>query len=73
MRTGYKTSKAPYEDIHFGDMVERYPGATYERIVWRPFRVMMKPLLPRFMVKNGEAKPYPMLKVDKIIHKKIKR
>lgn len=71
MRTGYKTSKAPYEDIHFGDMVERYPGATYERIVWRPFRVMMKPLLPKFL--RNESKPYPMLKVDKIIHKKVKR
>ncbi len=73
MKTGYKTSKAPYEDIHFGDIVERYPGATYERVVWRPFKVMLKPLLPKFLVLNGEGEPYPMLKVDKIIHKKVKR
>ena len=73
MKTGYKTTRAPYEDIHFGDTVERYPGATHERIVWRSFRVMMKPLLPRFLVLNGEARPYPMLKVEKIVYKKVKR
>jgi hypothetical protein len=64
MKTGYKTSKAPYEDIHFGDIVEYYEGSGFTKIVWRPFRVMMKPEM---------AKPYPILKIDRIIYRKAKR
>jgi hypothetical protein len=61
MKTGYRTSKAPYEDIHFGDFVERYEGSGYEKVVWRPFKVMLKP-------EKGQ-RAYPMLKVDKIVSK----
>jgi len=67
MKTGYKTSKAPYEDIHFGDMVQRYAGEPMARVVWRPFGVKLKEL----KYKGGFA--YPITKVDKIIYRKVKR
>lgn len=66
MKTGYKTSKAPYEDIHYGDIVERYKLSGLDRVVWRPFGVYLKPFY-------GDRKPYKILKVDKIINKKVKR
>lgn len=68
MKTGYKTSKSPYEDIHFGDIVERYPGSGEDIIVWRLFGVYLKPIVPKFMRK--ESPVYRMLKVDRIINKK---
>lgn len=57
MKTVYKTSKAPYIDIHFGDVVERYEGDGHLKIVWW-FGVKMW---------DGKTMPFPMLKVDKVI------
>lgn len=62
MKTGYKTSRAPYRDIHFGDIVERYEGSGPEKVVWRPFRVMLKPQM---------NSAYPILKVDKVVYSKF--
>jgi hypothetical protein len=61
MKTGYKTSKAPYEDIHFGDFIERYKGAGLEKVVWRPFGVKLKP--------GKSQRAYPILKVERIVFK----
>lgn len=62
MKTGYKTSKAPYEDIHYGDIVERYKGSGLAMVVWRP----LHPFTPMLKPMTGDRKPYPILKVDRI-------
>jgi len=61
MKTGYQTSKAPYEDIHFGDFIERYEGSGLEKVVWRPFGVKLKP--------GKHEKAYPIFGVGKIVYK----
>lgn len=56
-KTRYKTSKAPYEEIYLGDVIER-AGEKY-KVVLRLHGIALKP----------EGKPaFPMLKVDKIIY-----
>ena len=60
MKTGYKTSKAPYVDIHYGDIVEYYKGGGFFKIVWR-FGVKMKP-------RKGRA--FPMLKIERVVYGK---
>ena len=61
MKTGYKTSQAPYVDIHFGDIVEYYKGGGFYKIVLRPFGVAMKPY-------KGRA--FPILKITRIVYGK---
>lgn len=64
MKTGYKTSKSPYVDIHFGDIVEYYNGGGFYKIVWRPFRVMMKP---------ARGRAFPMLKIERVVYSKARK